>query len=225
MSGKDATGDKKQGTLVLFRHGQTEYNSRGLFTGLVDSPLTEKGEEQGREAGRRLQGFVFDKAYSSSLSRAFNTAALALAASGCNDHLKKPDGTWDITVDDAVIEADAGDFAGRRHSDDPLVLSWPRGYDISPPNGESDRDMVARVKKFYDEELVPRLERGETLLVSCHSGIMKAFEIATGLKPEPGHDIWSTRNGVPNATPVVYEYEDGRIKREYRIDGPAGPGR
>jgi 2,3-bisphosphoglycerate-dependent phosphoglycerate mutase len=209
-----------KGTLVLFRHGQTEYNSQNLFTGLVDSPLTEKGEDQAREAGARLQGFVFDKVYSSSLSRAFNTAALALEASGCNGHLKNADGTWQIKVDDAVIEADAGDFAGRSHKDDPLVLSWPRGYDIAPPGGESDKHMVERVRKFYDEELLPRLKRGETILVSCHSGIMKAFEIAAGVAPVPAHDIWSTRNGVPNATPVVYEYEDGKMTRDYRIDGP-----
>ncbi|MBI1214872.1 MAG: 2,3-bisphosphoglycerate-dependent phosphoglycerate mutase [Alphaproteobacteria bacterium] len=216
MTTKGAT----KGKLVLFRHGQTEYNSQNLFTGLVDSPLTERGEEQAREAGERLKGIRFDKAYSSSLSRAFNTAALALETSGCNDHLKKPDGSWDIEIDDAVIEADAGDFAGRSHKDDPLVMSWPRGYDIAPPNGESDKHMVERVQKFYDEELLPRLERGETVLVSCHSGIMKAFEIAAGRKPVPDHDIWSTRNGVPNATPVVYEYEAGKITREYRIDGP-----
>ena len=82
--------------------------------------------------------------------------------------------------------------------------------------------MVARTKKFYDEVLVPRMEKGETVLVSCHSGIMVAFEIAAGLRPVPEEDIWSNRHGVPNATPVVYEYEDGKLVNNYQI-APAKP--
>jgi broad specificity phosphatase PhoE len=62
------------------------------------------------------------------------------------------------------------------------------------------------------------MERGETVLVSCHSGIMIAFEIAAGLRAVPEEDIWSNRHGVPNATPVVYEYDDGKLVKNYQID-------
>lgn len=213
-----------KGKLVLFRHGQTEYNKLHYMTGLHDVPLTETGEEQARAAGRSLQGIVFDKAYSSTLSRAFNTAALALEASGSNDHLKKPDGAWNIEKAWAIREADSGDFTARNKLTDPEIQAYPHKYDIALPNGESDAQMVARTKKFYDEELLPRLARGETVLVSCHSGIMVAFEIAAGIRPVPEEDIWSNRHGVPNATPVVYEYEDGKLVHHYQIS-PARPGK
>jgi len=214
---------KKKGTLVLFRHGQTPYNVKHYMTGLHDVELTDVGEDQAREAGSRLKGFVFDKAYSSTLKRAFNTAALALEASGSNGHLLKPDGTWDIEKSKLIVEADSGDFTARDKLNDPEILAYPHKYNIALPNGESDEQMVARTKKFYDEEIVPRLERGETVLVSSHSGIMIAFEIAIGTRPVPEEDIWSNRHGVPNATPVVYEYEDGKLVNHYPIP-PTKPG-
>lgn len=213
----------KKGTLVLFRHGQTPYNVQHFMTGLVDVPLTETGEEQAREAGRRISGFVFDKSYSSTLQRAFNTAALALESSGSNDHLKKPDGSWDVEKVWEIREGDSGDFTGRNKLTDPEILSYPHKYDIALPNGESDKEMVERTKKFYEEEILPRLERGETVLVSSHSGIMIAFEIAIGTRPVPEEDIWSNRHGVPNATPVVYEYEDGKLVNHYQIAPKTGP--
>jgi 2,3-bisphosphoglycerate-dependent phosphoglycerate mutase len=217
----------KKGTLVLFRHGQTPYNVLHYMTGLHDVELTELGEDQAREAGRRIEGFVFDKAYSSTLKRAFNTAALALETSGTNDHLKNPDGSWNIEQRAEIVEADSGDFTARNKLTDPEILGYPHKYDIALPNGESDKQMVERTKKFYEEELLPRLERGETVLVVSHSGIMIAFEIAVGIRPVPEGDIWSNRQGVPNATPVVLEYEDGKLVSHRQIDKapkPRGPG-
>lgn len=210
----------KKGTLVLFRHGQTPYNVLHYMTGLHDVELTAKGEEQAKEAGARIEGFVFDKAYSSTLKRAFNTAAIALENSGTNDHLKNPDGTWNIEQRVEIVEADSGDFTARNKLTDPEIQAYPHKYNIALPNGESDEQMVARTKKFYDEEILPRMERGETVLVSCHSGIMIAFEIAAGIRPVPVEDIWSNRHGVPNATPVVYEYDDGKLVTHYQVDTP-----
>lgn len=209
-----------KGKLVLFRHGQTEYNKLHYMTGLHDVPLTEEGAEQAREAGRRMHGIVFDKAYASTLSRAFNTASLALEASGSNERLKNADGSWNIEKRPEIVEADSGDFTARNKLTDPEILAYPHKYDIPLPNGESDKQMVERVQRFYDEELLPRLERGETVLVVSHSGIMVAFEIVAGIRPVPEADIWSNRQGIPNATPVVFEYEDGKLTNHYQI-GPS----
>lgn len=212
-----------KGTLVLFRHGQTPYNLQHFMTGLHDVPLTEKGEEQAREAGALIRPFHFDKAYSSTLQRAFNTAAIALEASGTNNQLKNPDGSWNIEKRPEIVEADSGDFTARNKLTDPEILAYPHKYDIALPNGESDKEMVERTRKFYEEELMPRLKRGETVLVVSHSGIMAAFEIVAGLKPEPTEDIWSNRHGIPNAAPVVYEYEDGKLVRNYSAGPDASP--
>ncbi|MBI3440896.1 MAG: histidine phosphatase family protein [Proteobacteria bacterium] len=212
-----------KGTLVLFRHGQTEYNKLHYLTGLHDVALTPEGEEQAREAGKCIKGFVFDKAYSSTLSRAFNTAALALESSGTNNQLKNPDGSWNIEQRQEIVEADSGDFTARNKFTDPEILAYPHRYDVPLPGGESDKQMVERVRKFYEDELLPRMERGETVVVASHSGIMVAFEIVAGLKPEPVEDIWSNRSKVPNAAPVVFEYEDGKLTHHYQISTPGAP--
>ena len=212
-----------KGKLVLFRHGQTPYNKLHYMTGLHDVPLTEEGEEQARNCGRSIgeAGIVIDKAYASTLMRAFNTASLALEASGNNDQLKNADGTWNIEKRPEIVEADSGDFTARNKLTDPEILAFPHKYDIPLPNGESDKQMVERVQKFYDEELMPRLLRGETVLVASHSGIMVAFEVVTGIREVPEGDIWSNRHGVPNASPVVYEYEDGKLTKNYQLGAPA----
>jgi 2,3-bisphosphoglycerate-dependent phosphoglycerate mutase len=201
----------QKGTLVLFRHGQTEYNKLQYLTGLHDVALTHEGEEQARVAGQAISRFIFDKVYSSTLSRAFNTARLALEACGTNTHLKNADGTWNIEQRAEIVEADSGDFTARNKFTDPEILAYPHRYDVALPNGESDQQMVARVRTFYETELVPLLEKNETVLVVSHSGIMVAFDIVMGLKPEPVEDIWSNRSKVPNAAPLVFEYSHGKI--------------
>lgn len=214
----------KKGTLVLFRHGQTDYNLNHLMTGTRDVPLNAVGEEQAREAGRLITAFVFDKAYSSTLSRAFNTAAMALETSGGNAHLKKADGSWNIEQRVEIIECDAGDFTGRNHRTDPEIIAFKRSYDTPLPGGESDRQLVERVQKFFDAELKPRLEQGETVLVVCHAGVMRAFDVALGIVPPPvGDDIWTRSRKVNNATPLVAEYEDGRLVNHFNLENPQVP--
>ncbi len=207
----------KKGILVLFRHGQTEYNKLHYMTGLHDVALTEAGEEQARAAGTLIRRFVFDKAYSSTLKRAHRTALLALEASGTNTHLKNLDGTWVIEQCAGIVEADSGDFTARNKHTDPEILAYPHFYDVALPNGESDKQMVARIQAFYDTELIPRLKRGETVLVVSHSGIMVGFEIVVGIRPVPVEDVWSRRSSVPNAAPIVYEHEDGKFIRHYQL--------
>ncbi|MBI1214871.1 MAG: hypothetical protein GC185_03515 [Alphaproteobacteria bacterium] len=223
MTDKGKQKEKQKGKLVLFRHGQTEYNKKHLMTGQTDVPLTEVGEEQAREAGLLIKGIKFDKAFSSTLSRAFNTAALALEKSETNDHLKNPDGSWNIEQRREVIETDVGDFAGRNHKEEPELLAWERHYHEPMPNGESDKQAVDRVRAFFEQELLPRMERGETVLVVSHAGIMRAFDFVLGLEDEPGsptHDIWMPKKRIPNATPLVIEYEDGQITHSYLIENP-----
>jgi 2,3-bisphosphoglycerate-dependent phosphoglycerate mutase len=195
------------------------------MTGVRDIPLNADGEEQAREAGKLISAFHFDKAYSSELSRAFNTAALALGASHCNDQLKKPDGTWDIEQSAEINELDTGEFTGRNHKTDPEIVHFERHYERPLPGGESDKQVVARVQKFFDEEILPRMERGETVLVVSHSGIMRAFDIVLGIRPAPKDHKgqWTSKTRVPNATPTVVEYENGKMVKHYHLENTAVP--
>jgi broad specificity phosphatase PhoE len=121
------------------------------------------------------------------------------------------------------METDVGDFAGRNHKEDPELLAWERHYEQPMPNGESDKQAVARVRDFFEKEVQPRLDKGETVLVVSHAGIMRAFDFVLGLETEPvspTHDIWMPKKRVPNATPLVVEYEDGKMTHSYHIDNP-----
>ncbi|MGH6908049.1 MAG: 2,3-bisphosphoglycerate-dependent phosphoglycerate mutase, partial [Aestuariivirga sp.] len=123
--------------LVFVRHGQSEWNLKNLFTGWQDPGLTEKGIAEARAAGKMLktQGFHFDIAYTSTLSRAQHTLTLMLEELG-QTGLK--------TVCDAALnERDYGELTGLNKDDarkkwgEEQVRLWRRSYDVPPPGGES----------------------------------------------------------------------------------------
>ncbi len=195
-------------TLVILRHGQTKYNKKHLMTGQEDVPLTKEGERQAKEAGRLLNVFRFDHVYSSTLSRAFNTAALALEHSGNHEHLRDASGQWKIKKRYEIVEQHTGDFTGRCHKTDPEIVNWQRTYEVPLPGGESDWQVVDRVAAFYESEVLPRLKRGENVLIVAHAGVVRAFDVVLGVAKKP--EKWEKKK-VPNASPIVFDYSNGRI--------------
>jgi 2,3-bisphosphoglycerate-dependent phosphoglycerate mutase len=161
--------------LVLVRHGQSDWNLKNLFTGWRDVDLTEKGVAEAREAGRKLkaQGIKFDVAFTSVLKRAQRTLDLMLAELG---QTKIP-----ILKDQALNERDYGDLVGLNKDDArkkwgaEQVHIWRRSYDVAPPGGESLRDTAARVLPYYIREILPRVLRGERVLVSAHGNSLRAL--------------------------------------------------
>ena len=161
--------------LVLARHGQSEWNLKNLFTGWKDVGLTEVGIAEARAAGRRLkaQGLGFDIGFTSALKRAQDT--LDPDAGG--------DGPADIPVvkDLALNERDYGDLSGLNKDDarakwgDEQVHVWRRSYDVAPPGGESLRDTAARVLPYYIQEILPRVLRGQRVLVTAHGNSLRAL--------------------------------------------------
>ncbi len=201
--------------LVLLRHGQTKDNLDHVDTGQNDVPLTAEGRKQASMAGLMIGNIHFDKVYSSPLSRAYDTALLALESSGKQKHLLNGDGTWKVEKRKEIIEVDDGDLTGR-HMDDPDVVEYFKKavFDKAPPNGESEKHFVARVRKFYDEAVVPRLERGENVLIVAHTGTLRALYIAMGITPQPEDgQPWKNRRRVYNAIPVINEYKDGVLAK------------
>src|SRR6478736_3845332 len=156
------------GTLVLVRHGQSDWNLKNLFTGWKDPDLTELGVQEAVEAGRRLKAMEvqFDVAFTSVLSRAQRTCTLLL----------KEIGQPDLQT--------FKDEARARWGEDQVHL-WRRSYDIQPPGGESLKDTVARVLPYYMREILPRVMRGERVLVAAHGNSLRALVmVLDGLTPE-----------------------------------------
>jgi 2,3-bisphosphoglycerate-dependent phosphoglycerate mutase len=161
--------------LVLLRHGQSEWNLKNLFTGWRDVDLTEKGVAEAREAGRKLkaQGIKFDVAFTSALKRAQRTLDLMLTELGQT--------AIPVFRDQALNERDYGDLVGLNKDDarkkwgEGQVHLWRRSYDVAPPGGESLRDTAARVLPYYIREILPRVLRGDRVLVSAHGNSLRAL--------------------------------------------------
>ena len=161
--------------LVLVRHGQSEWNLKNLFTGWKDPDLTELGVTEAKEAGRKLkaQGLTFDVAFTSDLTRAQHTLKLMLAEIGQTG--------LPTTKDLALNERDYGDLSGLNKDDarkkwgEDQVLIWRRSYDVPPPGGESLKDTLARALPYYVQEILPRVLRGERVLVSAHGNSLRAL--------------------------------------------------
>jgi len=166
------------GTLVLVRHGQSEWNLKNLFTGWHDVDLTEKGHAEAKAAGQALaaRGLKFDIAFTSSLQRAQKTC----------QHVLDAVGQADLTTirDEALNERDYGDLAGLNKDDarakwgEEQVHVWRRSYDVAPPGGESLKDTGARVWPYYLHDIQPHVLRGGNVLVAAHGNSLRALIMA-----------------------------------------------
>src|SRR5205807_6559433 len=161
--------------LVLVRHGQSEWNLKNLFTGWRDIDLSEQGVAEARTAGRKLkaQGFQFDVAFTSAVIRAQRTLDIMLDELGQRG--------IPVLKDQALNERDYGDLVGLNKDDarkrwgEEQVHVWRRSYDVAPPGGESLRDTAARVLPYYIQEILPRVMRGENVLVVAHGNSLRAL--------------------------------------------------
>jgi 2,3-bisphosphoglycerate-dependent phosphoglycerate mutase len=161
--------------LVLVRHGQSDWNLKNLFTGWRDVDLSEKGVAEAREAGRKLkaQGIKFDVAFTSALKRAQRTLDLMLT--------ELDQTTIPIFKDQALNERDYGDLVGLNKDDarkkwgEEQVHIWRRSYDVAPPGGESLKDTLARALPYYVTDILPRVLRGERVLVAAHGNSLRAL--------------------------------------------------
>lgn len=163
------------GTLVLVRHGQSEWNLKNLFTGWRDPDLTEVGIAEAKEGGQALKaaGLTFDVAFTSALSRAQKTQDLMLAEIGQTE--------IETIRDQALNERDYGDLSGLNKDDarakwgEEQVHIWRRSYDVPPPGGESLKDTGARVWPYYMMEILPRVLAGQKVLVTAHGNSLRAL--------------------------------------------------
>ena len=163
------------GTLVLVRHGQSDWNLKNLFTGWKDPDLTALGIEEAKTGGKALAdyGIKYDIAFTSALTRAQHTLKIIL------DEIGQPD--LETIRDQALNERDYGDLSGLNKDDarakwgEEQVHIWRRSYDVPPPGGESLRDTGARVWPYYLTEILPRVLAGQNVLVAAHGNSLRSL--------------------------------------------------
>ena len=195
--------------LVLVRHGQSDWNLKNLFTGWRDIDLTDKGVAEAREAGRKLkaQGIKFDVAFTSALIRAQRTLDLMLQEMAQTD--------IPVFKDQALNERDYGDLSGLNKDDarkkwgEEQVHIWRRSYDVAPPGGESLKDTLARTLPYYVTEILPRVLRGERVLVAAHGNSLRALVMV--LEKLDKQSILKREIGT--GVPIIYRLDaDSTVK-------------
>ena len=199
--------------LVLTRHGQSEWNLKNLFTGWKDVDLTEVGIAEAKAAGRKLkaQGITFDVGFTSDLKRAQRTMTLMLEEMG------QPG--IPVIQNVALNERDYGDLSGLNKDDArerwgaEKVHIWRRSYDVPPPGGESLRDTAARVLPYYIQEILPRVLRGQRVLVTAHGNSLRALVMVLDRLSPKEIIARELATGVPmvyrlNADATVAEHQE-----------------
>jgi 2,3-bisphosphoglycerate-dependent phosphoglycerate mutase len=188
--------------LVLLRHGESQWNLENRFTGWVDVPLSPKGIEEAKQAGEKLRGFSFDRAFTSVLTRANETLRLVLEAIGQT--------TIPIEKDKALNERMYGDLQGLNKAEtakkygDAQVKIWRRSYDVKPPGGESLKDTAERALPYYEKMIKPCLLKGETIIIAAHGNSLRALvmELDQLSKAEV------LELNIPTGVPLLYELDD-----------------
>ena len=215
--------------LVFIRHGQSEWNLENLFTGWVDVNLSEQGEREAKEAGRKLKeaGIEFEQAYTSVLTRAIKTLHFALEESG---QLWIPETkSWRLN------ERHYGALQGKNKADaaekygDEQVHIWRRSYDVLPPlldandegsaandrryaeldpriipGGENLKVTLERVIPFWEDNIAPDLLDGKNVIVAAHGNSLRA--LTKYIENISDEDIMDVE--MATGQPVVYELDD-----------------
>jgi 2,3-bisphosphoglycerate-dependent phosphoglycerate mutase len=223
------------GTLVLLRHGESEWNAKNLFTGWVDVDLSAKGTDEAAAGGRLLaaEKLLPDVLHTSMLRRAIRTATIALDA--CDRHWIPVRRSWRLN------ERHYGALQGKDKKQtleefgDEQFMVWRRSYDTPPPPVADDdewsqvgdpryaalapevvprteclKDVVVRLLPYWYDAIVPDLRAGRTVLVAAHGNSLRAM-----VKHLDGiDDATIVGLNIPTGIPLVYELDDSLRPRE-----------
>jgi len=215
-------------TLVLLRHGESEWNAKNLFTGWVDVPLNDKGRAEGVRAGELLRdaSVLPDVVHTSLLRRAINTAVTALDVT--DRHWIPVRRSWRLN------ERHYGALQGKNKKEtleeygEEQFMLWRRSFDVPPPPIEDDsefsqaglpqyadlgdelprteclKDVIARFLPYWESAIVPDLRSGQTVLVAAHGNSLRALvKHLDGISDE---DIAALN--IPTGMPLVYELDE-----------------
>ncbi len=200
-------------TLILLRHGESQWNLENRFTGWVDVPLSPRGIEEARTAGRKLKAAAvrIDKAYTSVLQRATETLRLTLEEMGIKN--------LSTERDKALNERHYGALQGLNKAEtakkygDQQVHIWRRSYDIPPPTertewnpdgtSESLKDTAARTLPYFKSRILTDLKAGKNLLVSAHGNSLRSIVMELDkLTKEQVLEL-----NIATGLPILYEFD------------------
>lgn len=158
--------------LILIRHGQSEWNALGKWTGITDVSITEQGKAETRLTAELLRKYHINKAYTSSLRRTHQTLQEIQQVLGLD---------LDVVMSPALNERDYGDLTGQnkweikeKHGHDQW-MSWRRSWDAPVPGGETLKDVYARVVPYYQQYIQKDLKTGLNVIVASHGNTLRAL--------------------------------------------------
>lgn len=215
-------------TLILLRHGQSEWNQKNLFTGWVDVRLTEQGKGEAARAGELLResGLLPDVLHTSVLSRAIQTSNIALDTA---DRLWIPvRRSWRLNERHygALQGLDKAETLEKYGEDQ--FMQWRRSFDTPPPALEDSsewsqandarydaidgdrpqteclKDVIARLVPYWESQIIPDLRENKTVLVTAHGNSLRA--LVKHLEGISDEDIASLN--IPTGMPLVYELDE-----------------
>lgn len=216
-------------TLVLMRHGESEWNVANIFTGWVDVDLSKKGVEEGKSAGKLLKesGIEFDVAYTSLLKRAIKTCNIALEEA---EQLEVPClRSWRLNERMyGALEGMNKTECLEKHGEE-QVLIWRRAFDTAPPEQEPThkylhskerkyrsidpqlipktehlKSCIERVVPYWNNEIAPALKSGKTVLITAHGNSLRA--LVKFLDNISNNEI--LKLNIPTGTPLVYKLDE-----------------
>lgn len=214
-------------TLVLLRHGESQWNAKNLFTGWVDVDLSDKGREEALEGGQMLldEDLLPDVLHTSLLRRAISTANATLDVAG--RHWIPVRRSWRLNERHYGALQGLDKAATREKYGEEQFMAWRRSFDTPPPPIEDDsefsqaddpryadlgddvpateclKDVVARMLPYWDSSIVPDLQAGNVVMVAAHGNSLRALvKHLDGISDE---DIAGLN--IPTGIPLVYELD------------------
>jgi len=195
------------GTLILLRHGQSQWNLENRFTGWTDVPLTDRGRQDAALSAKALKEFRFDMAFTSRLSRATETLDIILR------ELKQT--RVPVTNDSALNERHYGDLQGLNKAEtaakygEEKVQQWRRSFFTRPPgvDGESIEDCERRARPFFTHYVLPHVVAGKTVILSAHGNSLRPIiKYLDNLDPETTATL-----EIGLCTPYIYTFDGERL--------------
>ncbi len=202
-------------TLVLVRHGLSEYNKKGIWAGWDNPPLAPEGFEEARHTAEELKDIHFDFAYASALVRAQQTL---------DEILKVINQTPPIVSNQALNERNYGDFTAKNKWEVKKELGEEefqklrRGWDYPVPNGESLKQVYEREIPYFQSEIEPKLKDGKNVIIASSGNALRA--LVKYLENIPDEEVATLEIGTGEAYVYAVNNEGKVISKEIRGTNP-----